>query len=343
MQSLGILRKTISDKIFFYQIPLFVAVSFLTISGCNLFSSTTEISKNSEVKKDISLVNQANADISHNNENKAVKVVKNKNYPPIKGLDLQELSEEQKQTFYSIAEKELCYDGCPGTILGCLLKPEGSLQSLRMAKFIVREIRDSQDAETISDSIVNGFGKGFHSTPFSFKLSDQPFLGNKNAKVIIVEFADFRCGHCALAHLFLTDLLKTQKDKVKLYFKYYPLNNNESSIRLAMAAEAAKKQQKFWEMHDMLFSNQESLVVKESIPDEDIFALAQKVGLNIKKFKKDFADPRTREAVLDSKQEGMASEVGGTPSFYIHGRPFGFRHTMENFIDRIEMELERKP
>ena len=161
-------------------------------------------------------------------------------------------------------------------------------------------------------------------------------------KIVIVEFADFRCGHCALAHLLLTDLLKTQKDKVKLYFKYYPLNNNESSTRLAISAEAAKKQQKFWEMHDILFSNQENLVMKEPIPDEDIYALAQKAGLNIKKFKKDFADPKTREAVLDNKQEGMASEVEGTPSFYISGRPFGFRKTMENFIDRLEIEQERQ-
>lgn len=99
--------------------------------------------------------------------------------------------------------------------------------------------------------------RSFDITPKQIELGDSPVLGDANAKITIVEFSDFECPFCA-RHFTQTypEIKSNYIDKgiTKLIFKNYPLPFHSSAQKAAEAAECAKEQGKFWEMHDKLFT-----------------------------------------------------------------------------------------
>jgi protein-disulfide isomerase len=111
-------------------------------------------------------------------------------------------------------------------------------------------------------------------------------------------------------------------------YKHYPLPYHEQATNAALAAEAARLQGKFWEMHDLLFANSGRL-------DDKIYAeLAGRIGLDVARFAKDFAAPETAAHVNADKAEGDAIGVDGTPFFVINKRPFyGSYGDLERMID----------
>lgn len=111
-----------------------------------------------------------------------------------------------------------------------------------------------------SDTLQKSYAetpKGFDITPKQIELGDSPMLGDTNAKITIVEFSDFECPFCA-RHFTQTypEIKSNYIDKgiVRLIFKNYPLPFHSSAQKAAEAAECAKEQGKFWEMHDRLFT-----------------------------------------------------------------------------------------
>jgi protein-disulfide isomerase len=104
----------------------------------------------------------------------------------------------------------------------------------------------------------------------------------------------------------------------------------------ALAAEAAREQGKFWEMHDKLFQNQQSL----SAPAFEAFA--KEIGLDVPKFKAALADPRLRERIQADQQ--LASRVGanGTPTFFVNGERVVGAQPFESFKAVIDRKLARK-
>ena len=81
--------------------------------------------------------------------------------------------------------------------------------------------------------------------------------GNQSAAVTLVEYGDFECPHCGQAYLVLGELMDQVGDQLRLVFRHFPLAQIHPHAELAAeAAEAAGAQGQFWEMHDMLFENQ---------------------------------------------------------------------------------------
>jgi len=88
--------------------------------------------------------------------------------------------------------------------------------------------------------------------------TDCPQLGDPKAKVVVVEFSDFQCPHCAAAEKPLRDLVTALPGQVRLCSKYFPLPGHPRARQAAAAAEYAFRHNKFWEMSEMLFAHQDT-------------------------------------------------------------------------------------
>ncbi|MBF9254902.1 DsbA family protein [Pontibacter sp. 172403-2] len=141
------------------------------------------------------------------------------------------------------------------------------------------------------------------------------YTGNTNASITLVEYGDYECSHCAHAHPLLKQLLEEKGDDFEFVFRNFPLNEVHPLAMLsALAAEAAGKQHKFWEMHDMIYENQAQLN-RDSFVD-----FAEALSLNLEKFAADLQSEATTSKVENDFESGIRSGVNGTPSFFINGR-----------------------
>lgn len=141
--------------------------------------------------------------------------------------------------------------------------------------------------------------------------------GTAEASVTIVEFGDYQCPHCADAHPIIKKIQGVFGDKIRLVVRNFPLQeSHQFAFRAAAAAEAAAAQHKFWEMHDAIFENQNR--IGENLFDE----LAQTIGLDLDRFKKDSASNEIKEKIEDDFESGIRSGVNGTPSFFLNGTKF---------------------
>lgn len=141
--------------------------------------------------------------------------------------------------------------------------------------------------------------------------------GNDNADLTIVEYGDYQCPYCGAAYPVLKELMKEFKGQVNFVFRNFPLSEMHPYARpAAIAAEAADLQGKFWEMHDVIYENQQSL--NENL----LFQLAEKIGLNLSQFKEDIQKTELEKKVDSDFESGIISGVNGTPSFFINGNKF---------------------
>jgi protein-disulfide isomerase len=142
---------------------------------------------------------------------------------------------------------------------------------------------------------------------------DDPIRGNKAAPVTVVLFSDFQCPYCSRVEPTLKQVLATYGGKVRIAWKHQPLGFHQNALPAALAAEAAREQGKFWEMHDALFQNQQQLS-----PDT-YERLARQLGLNLGAFKTALGSPRNRQRITDDQQ--LAGRVGanGTPTMFVNG------------------------
>jgi protein-disulfide isomerase len=127
-------------------------------------------------------------------------------------------------------------------------------------------------------------------------------------------------------------VLEKYPNEVKLVFKNFPLPNHKFALPAAIAALAANKQGKFWELHDQLYENYNRL------SDQKIREIAQQVGLDMEKFDKDMQDPTLKAIVEWDSQEGKRAGIRGIPTIFVNGRQLRNR----NFQKAIEKELARE-
>ena len=123
--------------------------------------------------------------------------------------------------------------------------------------------------------------------------------------------------------------------EMKLVFKNFPLRNHKFAWPAAIAALAANKQGKFWELHDQLYENYNRL------SDQKIREIAQQVGLDMEKFDKDMKDPELKALVERDFQEGAGAGVRGIPTIFVNGRQLKNR-SFQGFQAEIEKELARE-
>ena len=141
--------------------------------------------------------------------------------------------------------------------------------------------------------------------------------GNSNAPLELVEYGDFQCEHCGYAYPIIKNIQRKLGTNLKFVFRNFPLSEiHQNAVNAALATEAAGLQDKFWEMFDIIFENQNAL------DDESIFSYAQKIGLDLKRFKNDIQKTELVSKVEQDFESGLRSGVNGTPTFFINGKKY---------------------
>ncbi len=165
--------------------------------------------------------------------------------------------------------------------------------------------------------LLNPKDKTFTSIAVNFMvhidITGDPFLGNAKAPVTMVIFSDFQCPYCHRLQPLLHQILQRNPNTVKIVFKNLPLPMHKMAQPAALAALAAQDQGKFWQMHDALFA-------LDKLSPETINGAAQKIGLDMKEFKKDLGSQKIRERLTKDLISADRAEVHGTPTLFINGR-----------------------
>jgi protein-disulfide isomerase len=138
--------------------------------------------------------------------------------------------------------------------------------------------------------------------------------GPDDAPVTLVEYGDYECPYCGMAHPIVKAAQRELGDQLRFVFRNFPLAEAHPHARLAaQAAEAAAAQGRFWEMHDILFEHQDAL------EPEDIIGYAKTIGLDVAQFKRDLEAGTYAKRVRDDFRSGVRSGVNGTPTFFVNG------------------------
>ncbi len=167
------------------------------------------------------------------------------------------------------------------------------------------------------------------------KLTIQPnnkdhIQGNEKSGITLVEYGDFECPYCGEAYPIVKEIQKIKGDVLRFVFRNFPLSEmHRHALRAAYAAEAAGKQGKFWEMHDLLFENQENL------DDKDLRLYAEELSLDMNKFAKDMDSDDVAKKVQEDIMGGIQSGVNGTPTFFINGVRFDGSYQLDSLLEAI--------
>jgi protein-disulfide isomerase len=167
----------------------------------------------------------------------------------------------------------------------------------------------------------------------SLDLSHSPVLGPAEAPITIIEFSDIQCPFCARVVPTIKELMKHYPTQIKWVFKNFPLDFHPDSQLAHQAALAAGQQGKFWEMHDVMFADQ------ESIKRDDLLQKARRLNLDMAKFTADLDSDTVKGQIESDKKSGAALRVDGTPTFYVNGHEFSGAISLEQFQSAINKEL----
>ena len=150
---------------------------------------------------------------------------------------------------------------------------------------------------------------------------EEHVLGKKDAKVIIVEYGDYQCPGCSTAAPKAKAVAEKYKDNVALIFRNFPIATIHPNARAAAAAaEAAGFQGKFWEMHDLIYANQDTWSQASTNDRTEIFlGYARQIGLKEEQFKEELSDARITKKINFDVAIARTQGVTGTPTFYING------------------------
>lgn len=139
------------------------------------------------------------------------------------------------------------------------------------------------------------------------------------AKAILVEYSDFQCPACAAHHDIITQLM-TDEGSVALVYRHFPLTAIHPAAALAAAAaEAAGRQNKFFEMHDLLFTHQREWS-RTTDPEPLFVEYARDLEIDIDIFLQDLHNPEIKARITTAEHGARALGLKGTPSFFINGR-----------------------
>jgi protein-disulfide isomerase len=138
--------------------------------------------------------------------------------------------------------------------------------------------------------------------------------GSSKAIVTLVEYGDFECPHCGAAYPIVKGIQRAMGPKLLFAYRHFPLSRIHSHAEhAAEIAEAAGEQGKFWEMHDLLFENQEAL------EDDQLIVYAETLDIDPAWAREALAEGRFEPRVRADFASGVRSGVNGTPTFFING------------------------
>jgi len=186
-------------------------------------------------------------------------------------------------------------------------------------------------------SSANNQGETILATAIS---SSDWVKGDRNAKVVLIEYSDFECPACASYAPIVDRVVSELGNKIAFVYRNFPLPQHQNAYPAAHAAEAAGKQGKFWEMATLLFANQTSWE-NQSGTEPTFETYANSLNLNLDKFKADFSSKEVADKVQNDYLSGVAS-VTYTPTFFLNGekiQPAGY----DDFHKLILQKINQNP
>ncbi len=185
------------------------------------------------------------------------------------------------------------------------------------------------------DSVTKDSG----STATQSSLSNN-VIGKNSKKVTLVEYGDFQCPACGQYHPIIKQLISEYQNDIQFQFRNFPLQQIHPNARAASrAAEAAAKQNKYWEMHDLLYEQQSGW--ESSSSTKTIFeGYAKQLGLNVQKFSTDFASEAVNKTINADYEEGNKQGVTGTPTFFLQGKKIENPQTLDAFKKLIDQAIK---
>ncbi len=160
--------------------------------------------------------------------------------------------------------------------------------------------------------------------------------GSKAGPVTLVEYGDYECPYCGRAEVVVRELLDSFGDDLRYVWRHLPLNDVHLNAQLAAeAAEAAGRQDSFWEMHDVLLEHPEELT------PADLRRHADELGLDVDRFSNELRRREYAGRVSDDVATADASGVAGTPSFFINGRRHRGAYDVETLTAAVRAARNR--
>ncbi len=198
------------------------------------------------------------------------------------------------------------------------LHKRGTLEQLRpqINQFLKQQIRNQHLLNQYSIALENGWVISHLKPPSEFMLEGNIktgyLRGNKKAPVILLEFSDYQCPFCGRVQPTISRLLNDYKDKVAFGYRHFPLSFHKDADEAAIATECAREQDKFLELHLLLFERQKAQ------KSSDLKKYAREVNVSSpEKFDKCLDSEKFRELVEQDISDGSKLGISGTPGFLV--------------------------
>ena len=228
-------------------------------------------------------------------------------------VDVSDLTSAERRVWVELVNDQLSPCGEPVSVGRCIAEQRGCRTCVPAARYLVRLIAEGYERQEIEDLYELRYDP---ESAVEIDVSGAPSRGSQMAPVTIVEFSDFECPYCGRAHPIVQRVLREFEGSVRVVFKHYPLSSHPHAMPAARAAVAAGNQDRFWEMHDLLFEHQQQL------EPEHIERYAEQLDLDLERFRADLESEETQDRVDADKEAGRRAGVEGTPTFFINGRRF---------------------
>lgn len=161
--------------------------------------------------------------------------------------------------------------------------------------------------------------------------------GEAEAPIQLLEYGDFECPYCAEAHVAIKEVQKKLKRKLCFAYRHFPLvNKHQSAEAAAEAAESAAVRGKFWEMHDLLFENQDAL------DEDDLMQYAEEAGVEGGDLIEEVNAGTYAERIQEDQQAGKRAGVEGTPVFFINGNRYEGDLETASLLEALQATLQKQ-
>ncbi|MEM6265105.1 MAG: thioredoxin domain-containing protein [Bacteroidota bacterium] len=141
--------------------------------------------------------------------------------------------------------------------------------------------------------------------------------GNPAGRLELIEYGDYQCPYCLNASYVINQLMEAFPAQLCFAFRHFPIvEHHPLAMACAVAAEAAGRQGRYWDMHDLLWQHQKGLT------SEGLFKLATSLSLNMRQFRLHMQDERLGEKVMEQRGKGLEIGVLSTPTFFVNGKKY---------------------
>ncbi|TMI68601.1 MAG: disulfide bond formation protein DsbA [Bacteroidetes bacterium] len=162
------------------------------------------------------------------------------------------------------------------------------------------------------------------------------FVGKNDAPITLMQFGEYENEDCAKANEIVKQLLEEYEGKVRFNFRHFPLTRiHQRSMKASEAAVAAAQEGKFWEMHNVLFSN------RRNLGTTSLKLHSREAGISNKKFLDDLVNGVYGWQVQDDLKEGIDRGVKELPAFFINNEAFTGKPTFANLSSAIDSALKK--